>query len=325
MSKQRPTSFLDLPPELRLVVYNYLLPHDRVMTFPARAEEQTIMALWSIRPVIREELEDVIYEQCNAHITVRSEKAIGLPTCVNWGGFEHLTIMIDYYHSDPSFYDYEDIKEVVQRLNALGQDPLASLEIYFREDPVDGLGDLEWTMDVLAGTSYQWRDLPRVVNDGFHCATGRLVMNCQEFERNIFGPQVMDRVLRLSEPVNGYERDPIVTEILACFMELWPCERATVRPLTGLTERRLGLVRHDPEHRIFDQRYMKDMCATLESWLAGVRGGSYLPPDGTGTDCPLWKNWRTRGAGVVSIVQEEVEIALSTCQKANSALGFLFS
>jgi hypothetical protein len=78
MPRTRPAGFLDLPLELRQMIYGYILPADRVMNFPASEyrlkEEMTVSTVCAAAPEVKEELEELAFEECSAHIAVTPHK-----------------------------------------------------------------------------------------------------------------------------------------------------------------------------------------------------------------------------------------------------------
>lgn len=135
MVEETAKGFLDLPRELRDMIYTLLLPEDRVMHFPPQDVEETILAVCDTCPRIAYELKSMVYKTCGTKINIIPDKAVGLPSGLAWDEFQNISMYIDHYEDD----DLRDstwpgVKEVVSRLRYGGRKFLPDLSIVFRDD-----------------------------------------------------------------------------------------------------------------------------------------------------------------------------------------------
>ena len=287
MPKTRPTGFLDKPLELRQIIYGYILPADRTMTFPASEqrweEEKTVSSVCATTPHIKEELEELAFKECGAHIMVTPHKEIGLPPAMEWNRFKWISIEIDYIPDHSAKLDWAGMREVICRLRYRRPEILPEITIRLREH-ASALGDPKWAQDMPARTTYCWRDPWDSDHEDSDCYTryqkpinedlADREHDSDDSDNPDDSDDYDDTWLRTDDRYSG---NPIAIEILDYFVVLPPCKSAVVRPLRGLDHRRPYLPRHDPERRIFDGSYMEDLCVALGLWLKGDRDGIEFP------------------------------------------------
>ena len=283
MSKKQPTGFLDLPLELRQMIYGHILPSDQVINFPASEqrleEETTVLAVCDAHPQIHEEVDEMIYKECDVHITVTPDKEMRIPLGIEFNRFQRIKIKVDHYGNDRN--GWAGMIQLISRLTHGHPKVLPDITIMFHEDSEDApfrfclLGDAKWTEELPARTTY----CPRTGEIDRHY-TPRPYQGSEESEDEEFDfpddhpveghDEYGESWLRRSD---DYCEIPIAIQILEHFLSLPPCKSATVHPLSGLSERRDCIPRRDRKARIFDRDYMEDMCSALGTWLKGDRDG----------------------------------------------------
>jgi hypothetical protein len=274
------------------MIYDYILLTDRVMNFPASQqrleEEKTVLAVCDICPQIYDEMEELIYKECGANITVTPDKEMGIPLGIEFNRFQWITVKIDHYKDDSN--GWAGMRELVSWLRYGHPEILPDITILFREDNEDApfslcpLPDAKWTEEMPACTTCCWhmdeidRDDRYTQYQGYDSEDGEYESNSADDESDDHPAaghhEYEETWLRHSDDYFGI---PIAIQILQHFLTLPPCKSAVVHPLRGLVERCECLPRHDPEARIFDKDYMEDMCSALGLWLKGERDGIELP------------------------------------------------
>lgn len=87
----RPKTLLDLPFELREMIYISMLPNDRLFNFPTtqqRSDETNVVAACASHETIYEELKPLISQKCEAHITMKPERRMDGLVGMEWEKFK---------------------------------------------------------------------------------------------------------------------------------------------------------------------------------------------------------------------------------------------
>ena len=267
MPKTHTTGFLDLPLELRQMIYGHILPSDRTMNYPASQqrleEENTVLAVCDTIREIHEELEEMMYKKCGARITVTPHKKMDIPLGIEFDRFQWINLTIDHPNEGSRRERWSGMGEIIKRLGNGHREVLPDMTISFHEDEENASstnngGDAKWTEHVPMCHTYCWRD------SDYGSESEE-----EDYDDDIaYVGNHPDTWLRTEPSLMGM---PTAAIILDDFLALRPCKSAVVHPLRGLQERDEEFPRHHPTERIFDKSYMEDLCAALERWLRGER------------------------------------------------------
>jgi hypothetical protein len=159
MFEKRPAAFLDLPLELRQIIYGYVLPEDRVVHFPAsqqRSEAQTITAICTVVPHLKREVKDVMFKECDVHISVKPDKEMEQRWVMEWERFRRITIQIDHYQDFSKLDEYVGMRQIISQLRSGQPELLPGMTIQYREDSAFYEGDAMWTEAMPHRSVYCW-------------------------------------------------------------------------------------------------------------------------------------------------------------------------
>jgi hypothetical protein len=285
--------FLDLPAELRLIVYAHLLPRNRSFTFDmcedrdVKKEEEslsmrTIISTCATHWRVNQELEHVVFTECKAILSVAPNEHMHTPPIWQFNRFQRIHIYIEWYHFRRLTSTWKGMEDLVTQLHRGSPRELGDIEVSFMEShclDTDWGGSPAWAEDRPKCSVVRYNNEE---DDGPYFARYKSVSNFDKHDTSCWDvraghhPSWDDTWLKVSGSHCDY---PIVVEILEHLLDLPPCKSVIVRPLLGIVPRRENLPRHHPQRRIFDDLYAKDLLRALELWLGGVRDGVKLPKE----------------------------------------------
>lgn len=289
-TSRSPTRLLDLPIEVRQIIYTELLPSDRAVHYPPshsrNARDRTALAVRAAHPVLHEEMEDWMYKHCTVVLTIVPDVPLGLPEGIEWARFQAIKIQLDYMSRHCNLHD--ELVGLKQALISLlhGQPQrFPDLVVYFREDenPYRGAPGCHHEDNTYALTDWYeempakprgtwedpWDDMSWLNSDDEGSDTD------QDDNDPMSGKR--DAVITCMK-TSGFCREPMPVTVLEHFLQLPPCRSATVLPLEKLGCDNYPDIGH-MRPRCFDADYNLVIDCALELWLEGKRDGISLPQE----------------------------------------------
>jgi hypothetical protein len=269
------TGFLDLPLELRRIVYDHVLPDDLAVTFPTtRQVERDMFNLCATHDTIYDELEAWIYEKCLCNLNIIPNKESDIPSHMEFHRFRSVNITIQRPDKRSSIESLSGIRQAITLLRYGRPKLLPIVKVQFEE--TDDYRDPFWTQPVPWRSTFRrcvWEASFSASNMRcFHWSSGGRYYRNVDIETIKIHPVPRHTWLRVSHTSTG----PIVADILDHFLDLPPCRYFSVRPLGGVSWCRIWET-HNPKSRVFDRSYMTDILDAIRLWMNGDSDDDDLP------------------------------------------------
>jgi hypothetical protein len=271
------TGFFDLPLEFRRMVYDYVLPEDRIVTFPTtQLVEEDMFNLCATHCLIHEEMMAWIYENCICYLNIVPELVVHRPLAIEFHRFQTIRIKIQHSQNHCRGISLGGIEQAIALLRYGEPTLLPNVTIQFEESNM--YRDPFWTQIVPFGSTFrrsvQGEGFAASNMDCFHWSDSRRDHVSENIETVDPTDVGSDTWLRVTPDSFG----PIVVEILDHFLDLPPCRHFSIREMNGVEY--CGIrQRHNVKRRVFDYDYMTDILDTIRLWMTGERDGVELPKE----------------------------------------------
>jgi hypothetical protein len=273
------TGFFDLALELRRMVYDYVLPEDRIVSFPTTHQaEKDMFTFCETHNLIRKEMEAWMYEKCICYLHIIPDKEDRCPPLgIEFHRFQTIRIKIQQPLKDHGEISMEGVEQAIALLRYGSPTLLPTVSVRCEESNM--YRDPFWTQSVPSGSTFR----RSIQEEGFAASN----MDCFHWFSSHDGGYVSENIEAIDMLLRGSDTwlrvspdsfGPIVVEILDHFLDLPACRRFSVRPLGGISYRGVWK-QHDPQRRVFDAGYMTDILDAIRLWMNGKRDGIDLPKE----------------------------------------------